>query len=142
MADPTFYPYNRGQQIEVISSFGLLNLISLDVQSNVAGISFMLKISWTDTRLDMPPLWSALSKTKNYNNSGVNVFHIFGKQFDGNTCGWWVPDIIFPDAVSIVRSNENFFIYPGGRVSYQSQIVAGIILLTIIHFTITFIARY
>ena len=72
----------------------------------------------------MPPLWSVLNENTfmDFNVTGVNVFAIFGTQVSGNTCQWWVPDIVFPDAIDIDRTNENFFIYPGGRVAYQSQI--------------------
>ena len=71
----------------------------------------------------MPALWSKVTNSEVYEH-GVDISEAAGiTNVQGVQPAVWVPDIAFPDAVSIVRTQQYLKLYPTGELRHLEHLV-------------------
>jgi hypothetical protein len=114
MISPTYY---TNEPVRVNSSITLNNLISIDELSGQVAVDLMLNLRWVDPRLDMPALWNVSDPWVYYFGVDITqastVFNVQGIQ-----PLIWIPDVNFPDATSMTKTQYYIKVYPYGEVRY------------------------
>ena len=115
VGDPIIFPgVLTNSQITVKIQFYLSSLIRLNEIESSASISFGFSQFWYDPRLDMPSLWSNLSTSVQSQGVDITRFLSVNDVNSGNVPNIWLPDITFPDAVSLTVTQQAIRIFPIG----------------------------
>lgn len=71
----------------------------------------------------MPPLWTALNDSS-YEEYGVDISQAaLITNIQGQQPAVWVPDIVFPDAISITQTEDYLKLYPSGELRRMQHMV-------------------
>jgi hypothetical protein len=115
--DPLLFEgYATNNHITVQAQVALNNLVEVNEVQNTVSVDFLLRVYWTDTRLNMPALWDALGPEMSA--TGVDLYQFIQA---GNP-GFWLPDFVFSEASSFDVTNEFIKLYPGGFIYWNRHI--------------------
>ena len=95
------------------------NLISVEELENTVKLDMLFWLAWKDERLNMPAMWSRLPNVSSVDLS--EYLPIVGAQ--GFAPEFWVPDVFFPNAQSILVPEKYLKLYPQGEIRYLQHMV-------------------
>ena len=128
--DLHLYPFYQDDNILVVQSYIILNnLINIDSVTNTVELDFFWRVVWTDERLDMPALFSALNSTR-INSKGIDITQLVGTTDVNQTTqpSVWYPDLFFPDASAISIGESFLKLNPGGLLTWSRHVTVSLIM--------------
>lgn len=115
--DPLLFEgYATQQSIPFKAQVSLNNLVEVNEVQNTVTIDFLLRVYWTDSRLDMPAMWEALGPE--VSASGIDLVQYI--EVNGNA--FWLPDFVFSEASTMEITNSFLKLYPGGYIYWNRHI--------------------
>lgn len=114
---------NGSKPTPVRVAYAFNNLISISEIESTVTIDFFFRNFWMDQRLNMPELWSALSKTKpTLLIDGIELTTFIRDPTDPLRI--WLPDLYFANGNDYYSTAETIRLRPGGIIFWSRHMVA------------------
>ena len=114
--------YTSNSPVSVVSQVKVLGMDEFDEQLGLATFQMYFRLYWTDDRLDLPDLFSALPSWMTVEGIELRAMCDPYSWEIADLCKFWVPRITFKDLKSIDRQFFTIRLTPDGGMYISTQI--------------------